>query len=184
MSDQPGFDFNRLAQQMGLGTGGGKADDPNAKPEDLSDFFNKLFDKMGDWVTKMSGFNVKSLFNTGLTSHIDFQKAAIQTQKEINQASIVKGSQGGVIAGIVFGEVFKPNAAPTSSAASGGDSGGWGSGGDYASSGGSGFSDYSALAAPSNSYDWAPIPLAMLGDLTPPSVGGRSQAVASDMGLG
>lgn len=183
MADGPGPSLLDQLNQRNALPSGAKADDPGSKPEDLSDFINKLFDKMGDWVTKMSGFNVKSLFNVGITANVDFQKAAIQTQNEINRDSLVKGSQGGVLAGILFGEVFKPSGAPTSSAANGGDAGNWGSGGDYAG-GGSNFSDYSSLAAPSNSYDWTPISMAMLGELSPPSVGGRSQAVASDMGLG
>ena len=184
MAGPEGFDFNKLAQQMNLG--GPKPGDDNAKPEDLSDFLNKLFEKVGDWVTKATGVNVRSFFNTGLTANVDFQKGAIQVNNEINRSNLVKGAQGGALAGIVFGEVFKASNAPRADAPSGGDAGGWGggSGGDYASSGGGGgFADYSAIASPSHSFDWSPVPMAMLGELTPPPINIRAPSVGMDVGL-
>ena len=183
MAGPEGFDFNKLAQQMNLG--GAKPGDDNAKPEDLSDFLNKLFEKVGDWVTKATGVNVRSFFNTGITANVDFQKGAIQVNNEINRSNLVKGSQGGMLANLVFGEVFKASNAPKSDPASSGDAGSWGGGGgDYASSGGGSFADYSAIATPSQSFDWSPIPMAMLGELSPPPINIRSPSVGMDVGLG
>jgi hypothetical protein len=178
MAGPEGFDFNRLAQQMGIGMGG--KPDENAKPEDLSDFINKLFEKTGDWIHKAIGVNIKSAFNTGITAHTDIQKAGIQVNNEIMRSPLVKGAPGGALAGIVFGEVFKPSGAPTSSSAGGGDSGG--GGGDFASAGGGSFSDYSAIASPSYNYEWSNVSIAMLGELSPPNVG-RGAAIDTGVGI-
>ncbi|MDX1975093.1 MAG: hypothetical protein SFT92_05395 [Rickettsiales bacterium] len=181
------FDINAHLQRMGFGQGGGGAPDPNAKPTDLSDFINKLFEKLGDWVTKATGVNVTSFFNTGMFANAKIEQAGIQVNNQIMKQGLLPDAPGGALAQIatqVFNNKFDGVSAPPigegsyGSSSSGGDSGG----------GGGGFADYNAISgisapAISGGFEGMHIPVTALMSLVPsttPSMG-PSQGAGMEM---
>jgi hypothetical protein len=102
MADQPGFDFNQLAQRMGIGTGGGGPAGPEAKPESVFDVLTQSLDKAFALVGKMiTTVNLEKVGSTGIFSHIDFQKGAIQANNNILHQGVIPDARGGVLANVI-----------------------------------------------------------------------------------
>lgn len=101
MADQPGFDFNQLAQRMGIGMGGGPAS-PDAKPESVFDVLTQALDKAMALVGKMvTTMNLEKVGSTGIFAHVDFQQGAIKANNNILHQGIIPDARGGVLANIL-----------------------------------------------------------------------------------
>ena len=101
--DSGGGDIGAKLHAQGIGSGGAGGKD--AQPEDIFDFLTKLLDKVGTWVTKFTGVNVESFFNTGALANLKIEQAGIQVNNQIMKQAIIPDAGGGATASIA-GAVF------------------------------------------------------------------------------
>ena len=86
-----GGDISSRLHAQGL-IGGNAAQNKDAPPEDIFDFITKIIEKTGDWITKATGFNVGSAFNTGALANAKIEQAGIQVNNQmIRQGFVVPG---------------------------------------------------------------------------------------------
>jgi hypothetical protein len=205
-----GFDFNQLAQTMGIGKQ--PMDDGSGANE--KDMLESLFEAAGGMAVsplKSAGMNLKDLPSTGITRSFE--------PPDIGSANINKGAESmGVKGGFVFRTFIAPllkrawegvGGTPHGEGSGGGEGGsyadsgggdyggggGGGGGGDY--SGSSGFSDFSGgghhhgggevmtVDYGGHRYEVAHMPIEAVGNISPPNVGGIGVSVdRGDMGIG
>ena len=97
--DSGGGDIGARLHAQGIG-GNAQPSDSSAPPSDLSDLINKLFDQISKWTKLVVGQDLSKLGKTSMLANLNIEQAGFQVSKEINQASIAKGTQGGALASI------------------------------------------------------------------------------------
>lgn len=184
-----GFDFNQLAQQMGLGKSQSSGGGDGANEKETPELIIAGAEKVASTASKLTGGlipNLQQLGQISLTQMID--KAESWIDKKINESAASMNARGGFIAQLA--SVLMKNSTITdqtggTGGGGGGDygGGGGGGGGDYTGSGGGGghggggdffsHSNFSSEMVASVSYGDKMVVVPMteerLGNLTPSS---------------
>jgi hypothetical protein len=97
--DSGGGDIGARLHAQGIGGGGSGPTNKDAPPEDIFDFITKLIEKTGTWITKFTGVNVESFFNTGAMP-VKLEQGGIQVNNQIMRQAIIPDASGGALASI------------------------------------------------------------------------------------